>query len=252
MRATVHQRKNEEQCQRVLQNVHMDRSRMIFLTVQSQIQRLRADVLYGSARTSGLDRTPLGEGADYLIRTFHFNCSPRCTAHRFCVMSRWKISTTSKTRRCLGRSAELLISSRPQSIVSSATSPGEQVVVRVEHLPMTHNGSTSHRSTKDVREPEHTSRPAQRIGSSSFRRTTTLTDTRNARKRHANNIHLVSQSMPKYPLKGDGLFSDQEKKNNWYGSLSYKLHGRCYSVGAAMIYIFAERGHPVFRCSSPM
>ena len=78
-----------------------------------------------------------------------------------------------------------------------------------------------------------------------------MTGTRHARKRYANNIHLVSQPMPKYPLKGDGLFSDQKKNNNWYGSLSYKLHGRCNSVGADMMYIFAERGHPVFRCSSP-
>ena len=124
--ATVHLSKNEVQCQRVLQTVHTERSRMIFRTVQSQFQRLQADVLYGIARTSGLDRTPLGEGADYLIRTFHFNCSPHCTAHRFCVMSLWKMSTTSKTRRCLGRSEELLISSRPQSIASSATSPASR------------------------------------------------------------------------------------------------------------------------------
>ena len=121
--ATVHLSKNEVQC---LQNVHTDRSRMIFLTVQSQIQRLQADLLYGIARTSGLDRTPFGEGADYLIRTFHFNCSPVCTAHRFCVVSRWKMSTTSKNKEMSGRSEELLISSRPQSIASSATSPASR------------------------------------------------------------------------------------------------------------------------------
>ena len=162
MWATVHLSKNEEQCQRVLQIVHTDRSRLIFRTVHSQIQRIQADLLYGSARTSGLDRTPLGEGADYLIRTFHFNCSPHCTAHRFSVMSRWKMSTTSKTRRCLIRSEELLIPSRPPEYCQLCDIAGEQVVVRVEHLPMTHNGSTSHRSTKDVRKPEQTSGAAQR------------------------------------------------------------------------------------------
>ena len=54
----MHLSKNEEQCQRVHQNVDVDRSQMIFLTVQSQIQRLQADLLYGIARTTGLDRTP--------------------------------------------------------------------------------------------------------------------------------------------------------------------------------------------------
>ena len=55
-------------------------------------------------------------------------------------------------------------------------------------------------------------------GSSSCRCATTLTGTRNARKRYANNSQLVSQPMPKCALKGHGLFSDQEKKNILYGS----------------------------------
>ena len=101
--ATVHLSKNEEQCQHVLWNVDLDRSRMMLLTVQSQTLRLQADVFVGIARTSGLDRTPLGEGADYLIRTFHFNCSQQSTSSSIlCCVSVGKCQPRPKIRRSLG------------------------------------------------------------------------------------------------------------------------------------------------------
>ena len=103
-----------------------------------------------------------GRGTDSLIRTFHFNCSQQSTSSSIlCCVSVGNVNHVQK----YGEVQE------KQRIASFVSTPeycqlydiaGEQVVVRVGHLPMTHNGSTSHPSTKDVREPGHTSGAAQR------------------------------------------------------------------------------------------
>ena len=172
------------------------------------------------ARTSGLDRTPLGEGADYLIRKFHVNCSPQCTAHRFCVMSRWKRcqprpkqeGVWGEAKNCLFRLVPRVLPALRHRWRAGRASSGA-----FTHDTQRFNFSLKHKRCARARTNIWSS---SQDGSSSCRCTMTLTGTRNARKRYANNIQLVSQPMPKYTLKGDGLFSDQEKKNNWYGSLS--------------------------------
>ena len=86
------------------------KTRMIFLTVQSQIQRLQADLLHGIARTSGLDGTPLGEGADYLIRTFHFNCSQQSTSSSIlCCVSVGNVNHVQKKGDVWGEAKNCLL-----------------------------------------------------------------------------------------------------------------------------------------------
>ena len=122
----------------------------------------QADLLHGIARTSGLDGTPLGKGADSLTRTFHFNCSQQSTSSSIvCCISVGNVNHVQKYGEVREKQRIASFVSTPE-YCKLCDIAGEQVVVRVVHFPMTHNGSTSHRSTKYAREPEQTSGAAQR------------------------------------------------------------------------------------------
>ena len=195
--------KNEEQCQRVLQNVH---------TLDPNISLQLQSTLYGSSILSveDVNHVQNKEMSGEKRRIAYFVSSPE-----FCQL---------------------------------CDIAGEQVVVRVEHLPM-FNFSPKYKRCAKARTNIWSS---SKDGSSSCRCTTTLTGTRNARKRYANNIQFVSQPMPKYPLEGRWTFlRPGEEEHLVWEPLLQATYGRCNSVGADMMYIFAERGLPVSRCSSP-
>ena len=168
--ATVHLIKNEEQCQRVLQNVH---------TLDPNISLQLQSTLYGSSILCYVSVEDVNH-----VQNKDMSGEKRRIAYFVCDIT------------------------------------GEQVVVRVDQL-----------FTEAQKMCESPNTHLEQLkGRIIFMSMYNDVDWHQKRK---------EEVRKQYPLKGHGLFSDQEKKNNWYGSLSCKLHGRCNSVGADMMYIFA-------------
>ena len=108
---------------------------------------------------------------------------------------------------------------------------------------MTHNGSTSHRSTKDVRAREQ-------IIFMSMHKDIAL-DKRDNRNMSIAYYQMVSDYAAEFP-KGHWSLIGPCCSEAWYGTHTYKPDGQWNQMAEEMITTFSQSGHSVFRASSAL